>query len=464
MIPRTAFAAFTIAAITSSLGATILTVGPDGDYASLQDAIDVAIVAGGEDQIRVQVGTYPENLSISSSSIAGSLAILGGWDSAFSSRSPHAESTIIDGTQSGRPLTIEISGGEVHFDSMTFSGGLVEDTLPFGGGFYAWLTGDAVIRMDNCRIVENTVASPSQAWGGGVSVRLEGTSELHLNRVFVLDNTADCGSGGGGSGGLYIVASDSSIVTISSAVVDRNTVSTSNLSALIQYGGLAVFGDDESMVSIEDMQVRANSLEGSANVWVSGAQLGGGQSLVVQRCRFIDNQAPSSDSVYQTFVADGRITDSVVAGGNANGALLGGTETTITATNLTVADAPGTGITLNLGTGSFVTLFNSIFFGNADDLEILSTGAGTVDMGFNLSGVDPGFVDSAGRDYHLRIGSSAENAGTNTPPGGLGTLDCDGRPRLIDAIVDTGAFEGISEIFIDGFESSTTYSWSYVHP
>lgn len=464
MIFRTTLTAVIITALASSVSASILTVGPNGDYSSIQVAIDLAIVAGGENEIRVQAGTYSEHVIVPSAFTAGSLAILGGWDSAFITRSPDAESTTIDGTQTGRPLTFEISGGEVHLDTITFSGGLVGATLPFGGGIQASLTGDAVIRLNNCRIVGNKVDSLGQAWGGGLSAWLAGTSELHITRVFVLDNTVHSASSGGGSGGMYIAASDSSIVEISSAVVDRNKVTTSNLSALIQYGGMAVFGDDASIVTVEDTQVRENSLEGSASVWVSGAKLDGGQSLVVQRCQFVDNQAPLSTSVYQTYIANGRVTDSVVAGGNANGILLGSDEISITATNLTAADAPGVGISLYVGTDSDVTLYNTALFGNAVDLEIFPGSTGSLEMGFNLIGIDPGFVDPAARNYRLGIGSVAENAGTNTPPGGLGLLDCDGGPRIVDGNVDIGAFEGISEIFSDGFESSTTEAWSAVFP
>ncbi len=449
---------------TPHLGAAVFTVGPNGVYNSLQAAIDAAIGTGGEQEIRVEAGLYQENLNISPPFFGGSIMILGGWNDDFSARSPDAESTVVDGNQTGRPLTLEISGGAVLVDSITFSGGLVDGTLPFGGGIDAWLTGDAIIRVENCRIAENSIVSPSQAWGGGVSVWLQGTSELHLNRVFVLENTADCGSGAGGSGGLYIVASDSSIVTISSASIEGNTVQTSNLSALIQYGGIAVFGDDDSLVTIEDTQVRANSLEGSTNVWVSGAQLSGGQSLVVQRCRFIDNHAPLSDSVYQTFVNHGRLTDSIVAGGNANGLYLGSNNISIEATNLTVADAPGVGVSLNVGTNSSISLFNSAIFGNTVDLEVFPWSTGLLDMNFNLVGSNPGFVDPTNRDYHLLIGSPAENAGTNSPPGDLGPLDCDRGPRIIDSTVDIGAFEGISEVFTDGFESSTTQAWSYISP
>jgi len=438
-------------------GSSTLTVGPDGEFTSIRNAVERAIVAGGNNEIRMQAGLYTESVFVKSAKGVGSLTISGGWDSTFNTRVPQAEITTIDAAQNGRPLTIEISGGEIFVDSLTFTGGLVGSTLPFGGGIHAWLTGDSKIRLDNCRIVGNTVDSPDQVWGGGLSAWLERNSELHLSGVEVLDNTAHSASSGGGSGGLYIVASDSSIVEISSSVIERNRVTSSNLGALIQYGGIAVFGDDASIVTLEDVQVKGNLLEGSANVWVSGAQLGGGQSLVVRRCRFVDNQAPLSNSVFHIFLADGKITDSLVAGGNSNGALLGTTGTSVTATNLTVADAPGTGVTLNLGFESGITVYNSIFFGNGNDLEILSPGEGTVDMGFNLIGINPGFVDSTGRDYRLRIGSVAENSGTNSPPGGLGALDCNGGPRIIDDVVDAGAFEGVSDIFIDGFKSSLPY-------
>jgi len=449
---------------TAHLDAAVLTVGQNGTYPLLQDAIDTAIAtAAGHNEIRVQSGTYQEALSIVAPEFEGTLLVLGGWNDNFTARLLDPQSTVVDGSHSVRPLTLEISSGEIHFQSITFSNGRVEDVGSFGGGIHASLFGDAVFRMNTCRISQNKAVSSGQAWGGGVWAWTRGGSELHMNNVSVVDNVSDC-LFGGGSGGLYIVASDSSTVTISGSRIERNSVRTDNGIAVIQYGGIAMFGDDDSVVVIEDSLVKENTLLGSSSVWASGAQLDGGQSLTVRRCQFIDNSADSSDNVYQTVIRSGLFTDSIVAGGNANGLYIHGNEISVQATNLTIADVPGTGLNVYVGTDSHIAIFNSIAFGNMVDLETSVSSTGILDMGFNLIGIDPGFVEPASRDYHLLIGSPAENAGTNSPPGALGPLDCDRGPRIIDSTVDIGAYEGISEVFTDGFESSTTQAWSSVFP
>ena len=61
-------------------------------------------------------------------------------------------------------------------------------------------------------------------------------------------------------------------------------------------------------------------------------------------------------------------------------------------------------------------------------------------------------------------GSPAFDVGDNTPPGGLGSTDFDGRPRIADGIVDIGIFEGLIVILIDGFESGDTSAWTKTLP
>ncbi|MGB5174984.1 MAG: hypothetical protein WBQ30_09615, partial [Thermoanaerobaculia bacterium] len=133
---------------------------------------------------------------------------------------------------------------------------------------------------------------------------------------------------------------------------------------------------------------------------------------------------------------------------------------TLQLVNLTVADNLGIGLDLRQNTTSTVSLYNTISYGNGTDLST----SGTIDSGSNLIGVDPLFVDPTRLDYHLLIGSPAENVGDNSPTGDLGLFDFDGRPRIQDGIVDIGFMEGIAEVFSDGFESGDTTTWSRTVP
>ena len=122
---------------------------------------------------------------------------------------------------------------------------------------------------------------------------------------------------------------------------------------------------------------------------------------------------------------------------------------------------------LDFFTDSGLMLSNNIFWSNA-------TGAGEFDI--NLSGqfthatlvnndieaatgtaksetgtlqVDPLFVGEA--DFRLSASSSLIDAGVDNAPGGLGSVDLDGSPRIDAEAVDLGAYES-SYIFVSGFE------------
>ena len=68
------------------------------------------------------------------------------------------------------------------------------------------------------------------------------------------------------------------------------------------------------------------------------------------------------------------------------------------------------------------------------------------------------FVDAANLDYHLRPGSSAEDAGVPFPDL---VEDLAGTPRPLGGGVDIGAFEAI---FGCGFESGSRFGFSAATP
>lgn len=68
--------------------------------------------------------TYVENLSVSAAFSAGSLMLLGGWDSTFTNRIFLPPDTIIHGNQAGRVLDLYRAAGSVVIDGFTLTNGL----------------------------------------------------------------------------------------------------------------------------------------------------------------------------------------------------------------------------------------------------------------------------------------------------------------------------------------------------
>jgi hypothetical protein len=98
--------------------------------------------------------------------------------------------------------------------------------------------------------------------------------------------------------------------------------------------------------------------------------------------------------------------------------------------------------------GSSATIENNIFAG----IGTVVSGAGRTTQITNLASMEPGFVNRAGYDYHLRSTSPAINAGT--PPGKANGFDLTPvyqyldplrlQPRPKDLHIDIGAYEFVA--------------------
>jgi hypothetical protein len=439
----------------------VLTVGPHGTYAWIQDAIDAAI-SGNDTEIRVEGQyTYVENLELDASFASGSLALLGGWDTTFTNRVYPPQNTIIDGNQAGRVIDVFGIGGSLVIDGFTLTNGLSPGG---GGGVRIDPSGEAQVTLSNLRITGNTVSDAGGNSGGGLLVELFSTQHLEVLNCRIRGNSV-VSTGGGvvGGGGLSIRAIGDSSFLVQGCEIDENTLQSAGQ---LFAAGVRVSLHDNAHGELLDNSIVQNSCVGS-DAWVNGVFLELSQFSILNMARTaigLTTTTGGDAAELRTSSADSsslRVSDSIMGLGDDDGVLFDADHTsTVHLVNLTVVDSPGTGIVVNQYGSATMTLYNSISFGNLVDLVT----SGSVGTGFNLIGVDPHFADPDGFDYQLGVGSPAENAGTNLPPGGLGLVDFNGNPRIVDGVVDIGCYEGIAPIFSDGFESGDTSFWSFSVP
>ncbi len=443
------------------------TVGPNGMFATIQGAI-LNCASGLNCQIDVQgSNTYPEYIWIPSSFAVGNMTINGGWNSNFTLRDDDPNTTIIDGGAADEVVNVQISGGSVTLDGFTIMNG----SSLAGAGITIVPQGDCTVKLTNLIIRNNHASFTGSIPGGGVWASLQGSSHLEVSRCRIVSNTATASSvnGNAAGAGLTITASGAASYLVEDSWVEENTVS----SAAGQERGAGHYFTviEDATAEIVNLRVANNEATGTgSSVGGVGGILylaGNGQMTVRQSSWALNNNlSGGSGEQLQISCFDNAsllVTDSAVALGEQNGLDGFAADTSeLRLVNLTVADNTLTGIDLTIGGSATVDLHNSIAFGNGTD-AFLQTGVGT---GNNLIGVDPLFVDpgAPGYNYRLGEGSPGVDAGNNAPPGGLGSVDLDGRPRIENGTVDIGCYEGEGMLFYNGFESGGSGEWSATVP
>jgi hypothetical protein len=174
---------------------------------------------------------------------------------------------------------------------------------------------------------------------------------------------------------------------------------------------------------------------------------GGARESTLYHCTVFGNE--SRDTGYGGGLYDCDAYDCVVRdnrGGNAGGAYYGSLY------NCTVVNNYATN---SGGGGSDVDVYNCVFWGNTADVtgnDLTSVGA--VQNSCASDGIthgvdgcitnDPLFADAADSDYTLQAGSPCINTGSNDYV--TATNDLAGNPRIVNAIVDMGAYEYIYSV------------------
>ena len=443
---------------------TVLKVGPAQAYNVIQDAIDAAVV-GQDTHILVQgLETYSENLSIPATFTSGSILVWGGWNAAFTVYGD-AEDTIVDG-DGDRVLDISIGGGSFEMRNFTLTNGVAEQ----GGGIVVIPAGNATVTLEDLLVAENTATSAASALGGGLWASLSGTQRLEIiDCAFYQNQAVSTGGDLANAGGLGVIAAGDSRFVIEFTDIAENHIESSG--AAISGGGILLGIEDTARGELLDVILSGNTGDsGSGDVQGAGGWWATSDSAVlrVERLGCVFNSGVGGDDGPQIVTTHSgqsilKMTEAGIAQGELDGLRLDASESsTVNMVNLSVADHVGTGLDLrNVGGAATLTLYNTIAFGNGKDFQDNGT---AVETGSNLIGVDPLFFDPSRLDYHLMPGSPAFDAGDNSPPGGLGPTDFDGRPRIADGTVDLGIFEGPIFILIDGFESGDTSAWSRTSP
>jgi hypothetical protein len=434
--------------------ADVLTVGPEGTYSSIQAALSVAVTRPlGVHEVRVQRGTYTENLRAPNPCCGGRhIQVIGGWYNAFNSRDNDPAKTVIDGRSRGRVFTaLGLTAGSLTLSTLTLRGGYLEaggiHGVATGAGLRATVTGEARLALSWVNIQSSVIrgedGTNAEAQGAGAMVLLQDAARFSAHRVFFRNNMIV--QGGASSlrahgGGLHLQIfggrADVSRNEFTSNWAYGNTYSTGGgLHAMVeQPGGLGLTVVESSF---EGNVVHSTLGEGA------GAEIrlhdgDGTHTAYLQRCRFRSNiggrtQLDVSASGGSRFDA----WDSLVADGRG-GVYVLVNQSQAHLTNLTVADNQLRGIQGSVAGGT-LTVFNSIAFDNAGgDLSLAGSSYHT---GFNLVGIDPRFKNPSGGDYDLDMASPAADAGTNTPPAGIGHWDLALRSRVFNGGVDIGAYE-----------------------
>ena len=265
------------------------------DYAcDLQSALSASAYAGLLDkEIRLAQGTYTGNFGyFPAAGTNGNLSILGGWKSDFSSRIVDPANTILDGNDTGRPLTLNnmpnMTTGGLKVEGLTLThgltaidqagGGLLAVALPpggidiqhniiqyntagrSGGGILATSYDTASQAGGMINIADNIIRTNSagqntgeaNAVGGGVFVYCGGTVTMTNNLIY--DNAVGSDTVDGTGGGLYLSA------YAGDTYLTNNTIVTNV--ATTQAGGVYVT-ENPMAWDVMDVQVYNNIIGGS---------------------------------------------------------------------------------------------------------------------------------------------------------------------------------------------------------
>lgn len=399
-------------AIAVSLCATALsakTVHVPADQPTIQAGINAA---SNGDTVVVSAGTYYEQINFGGKAIivrsqsGNKVTIIDGIDlpgAVVTFGTGETTSSVLQGftiqNGSSNSSTFEGGGIEVIGASPSIIGNIIHNNVaPSRGGGINIYQGSPLVQGNT--ITGNTVAFTGGTEGGGIDVLGASSAQIVHNNI---QNNFGVGFGGGiglfGAGNVLVL---------------DNTIS--NNAAESEGGGIYIVNEADEVI-VQNLISRNSAPEG-AGIYILIPQSTTG-------FRLVNNTISTNGSSNAAVVADGF---------NQNGQIIG---------NLIIAPAGQSALLCNplYKDGPPIVQFNDAFtpLGNSYD----GMCAGFSGIHSNIS-TNPQFVGT--RNFHLKDGSPAIDAGNNSAPD-LPSKDLGGNARIIDgnggptAIVDIGAHE-----------------------
>jgi parallel beta-helix repeat protein len=332
------------------------------------------------------------NITISNNSAGGYWGGGGVYVGASTLTIDHA--TISDNTAYG--YRSHGGGATVHSAAVTIDHATISgNSASYGGGLYAWEA--TTFTLTNTTISDNTAGYPDYYSSGGLWV---GATTLTIDHATISNNTA--GYGGGLQG-------DVTTLTLTNAIVSDNA-------AAHHGGGLNVGASTLTLTNVLVSNNTAGDFGGGVRVWRA-------DTLTLTNNTFSGNTATNN-------------------GGGLWAKLQDNSDAADIYNNIFWANDATSGVDLYLnndGNGDFIRSPVNLFHNDFDHSTIYMKMPIPIDAS-NLDAQDPGFVDADHDDYHLWSGSPVIDMGDNEAPA-LPATDLDGNPRIINGVVDMGAYE-----------------------
>ncbi len=437
-----------ILTFSATAHAKTIYVDDDGpaDFSNIQAAINEA---DDGDVVIVAEGRYFENINFNGKNIT------------LSSTEPNdhnvVAATIIDGRQLASVVIFELyEYTDCVLDGFTITNG----HAMYGGAVKCF---NSSLTLKNCVFVNNF----AEDHGGAI---FNYNSSTTLTNCTFTQNSAHGTSGGGGA-----------IQNVRSNVILTNCTFKENEA---YEAGAAVYNDRSNLTL-------ANCIFSQHSTARGGAMVNHYSDLTLTDCIFTTNSAIERGGALKNSVSSLTLTNCTFIGNSAKwGGAIHNHEGTLNIANSTFYKnrATSSGGAINNYYHTNLELINCILWANCanegpqialEKFSTLSVRYSNVEAGQRsvytsesvlqwgddnidtdpmfVRGPDPGLdgnwdgVDDDLGDLHLACGSPCLDAGTNTTEPPLPLTDLDGNPRIINAIVDMGPFEGPNQAFvIDG--------------